>query len=168
MARFKKDKKRELAAMGTGSMADIVFMFLFFFMVISNMRETDVRVKFTMPAASEIQKLEKKSLVATIYIGIPKNKNENTLPPGRVSVQLNDQTVKQENLVGDVRDFIAVEKESRNEEDKNKLTFSIKADKDIQMRYINLIKGELRANNALKINYATVRKERGEHTSGEY
>jgi len=159
MARFKKDKKRELPALGTGSMADIVFMFLFFFMVISNMRETDVRVKFAMPSATEIQKLEKKSLVATIYIGIPKNPNENTLPPGRVSVQLNDQTIKQENLVGDVRDFIAVEKESRNEEDKNKLTFSIKADKDIQMRYINLIKGELRTNNALKINYATIRKE---------
>jgi biopolymer transport protein ExbD len=159
MARFKKDAKRELAAMGTGSMADIVFMFLFFFMVISNMRETDVRVKLTMPAASEIQKLEKKSLVATIYIGIPKSENENTLPPGRVSVQLNDQTVKQENLVKDVRDFIAVEKESRNEEDKNRLTFSIKADRDIQMRYINMIKGELRVNNALKINYATTKKE---------
>jgi len=166
MARFKKDKKRELAAMGTGSMADIVFMFLFFFMVISNMRETDVRVKFTLPAATEIQKLEKKSLVATIYIGTPKSKTENTLPPGRVSVQLNDQTVKQENLVGDVRDFIAVEKESRNEEDRMKLTFSIKADRDIQMRYINLIKGELRTNNALKINYSTVRKEHALH--GDY
>jgi biopolymer transport protein ExbD len=159
MARFKKDAKKELAPMGTGSMADIVFMFLFFFMVISNMRETDVKVKFSMPSASEIQKLEKKSLVATVYIGIPKSENENTLPPGKVSVQLNDQTVKQENLVKDVRDFIAVEKESRNEEDKNKLTFSIKADKDIQMRYINLIKIELRANNALKINYSTIKKE---------
>ena len=158
MARFKKEKKRELATMGTGAMADIVFMFLFFFMVISNMRETDVKVKLSMPAASEIQKLEKKSLVATIYIGVPKSDKENTLPPGKVSVQLNDQTVKQENFVKDVRDFIAVEKESRKEEDKQKLTFSIKADKDIQMRYINLIKVELRANNALKINYATIKK----------
>jgi biopolymer transport protein ExbD len=158
MARFKKDAKRELPAMGTGSMADIVFMFLFFFMVISNMRETDVKVKFTMPSASEIQKLEKKSLVATIYIGAPKHKNENTLPPGKISVQLNDQTVKQENLAKDVRDFIAGEKESRNEEDKQKLTFSIKADKDVQMRYINMIKAELRTNNALKINYATIKK----------
>ena len=166
MARFKKDKKRELAAMGTGSMADIVFMFLFFFMVISNMRETDVKVKLTMPSASEIQKLEKKSLVATIYMGAPKSENENTLPPGKVSIQLNDQTIKQENLVRDVRDFIAVEKESRNDEDKQKLTFSIKADQDIQMRYINLIKMELRANNALKINYATVKRER-KHTDSE-
>lgn len=162
MARFKKDKKNKLAPMGTGSMADIVFMFLFFFMVISNMRETDVKVKLTLPGATEIQKLEKKSLVATIYIGIPKSENENTLPPGKVSVQLNDQTIKAENFVKDVRDFIAVEKESRSEEDKNRLTFSIKADRDIQMRYVNMIKGELRTNNALKISYSTVKKERVE------
>jgi len=160
MARFKKDGKKDLPEINTGSMSDIIFMFLFFFMVITNMRETDVRVKLTMPAASEIQKLEKKSLIATIYIGIPKSPNENTLPPGKVSVQLNDQTIKQENFVRDVRDFIAVEKESRSDEDRQRLTFSIKADQDIQMRYINLIKGELRANNALKINYATMKRER--------
>ena len=158
MARFKKEGKKDVPEINTGSMSDIIFMFLFFFMVITNMRESDVKVKFLTPNASEIQKLEKKSLVATIYIGTPKSKKENTLPPGKVSVQLNDQTVKQENLVNDVRDFIATEKESRNEEDKQKLTFSIKADKDIQMRYINLIKGELRVNNALKINYATGKK----------
>ncbi|MDR2973023.1 MAG: biopolymer transporter ExbD [Bacteroidales bacterium] len=158
MARFIKEGKKSVPEINTGSMSDIIFMFLFFFMVITNMRESDIKVKFSTPNASEIQKLEKKSLVATIYIGTPKSKNENTLPPGKVSIQLNDQTVKQENLVNDVRDFIATEKESRNEEDKQKLTFSIKADKDIQMRYINLIKGELRANNALKINYATGKK----------
>jgi biopolymer transport protein ExbD len=159
MARFKKEGKKSLPEINTGSMSDIIFMFLFFFMVITNMRENEVKVKFSTPNASEIQKLEKKSLVATIYLGTPKNKNENTLPPGKVSIQLNDQTVKQENLTKDVRDFIAAEKESRsNEEDKQKLTFSIKADKDIQMRYINLIKAELRTNNALKINYATGKK----------
>lgn len=158
MSRFKKDGKKTLPEINTGSMSDIIFMFLFFFMVITNMRETDVKVKFITPQASEIQKLEKKSLVATIYIGQPKSKNENTLPPGKVSVQLNDQTVKQENFVNDVREFIGAEKESRSDEDKQKLTFSIKADKDIQMRYINQIKSELRANNALKINYATGKK----------
>jgi biopolymer transport protein ExbD len=158
MARFKKDGKKELPEINTGSMSDIIFMFLFFFMVITNMRETSVKVNLKTPNASEIQKLEKKSLVATVYLGTPKSKNENTLPPGKVSLQLNDQTVKAENFAKDVRDFIAAEKEARNEEDKLKLTFSIKADKDVQMRYISQIKEELRTNNALKINYATGKK----------
>lgn len=158
MARFKKETKKELPEINTGSMSDIIFMFLFFFMVITNMRETNVKVKFTTPDATEIQKLEKKSLVETIYIGAPMSKNENTLPPGKISVQLADQTIKQENLENEVKDFIARAKESRSEEDKNKLTFSLKVDKDVQMRYVNVIKTELRKNNALKINYATRKK----------
>jgi biopolymer transport protein ExbD len=160
MARFKKEGKKELPEINTGSMSDIIFMFLFFFMVITNMRESSVKVIFKTPNASEIQKLEKKSLVATIYLGAPITKNENTLPPGKVAVQLNDQTIKAETFAKDVRDFIAKEKEARNEEDKQKLTFSIKADQDVQMRYINQIKEELRTNNALKINYATGKKVR--------
>ena len=122
------------------------------------MREATLKVKFQPPKATEIQKLEKKSLVANIYIGAPISKNENTLPPGKVSVQLNDQTIKADQLAADVRDFIGTEKESRSEEDKNKLTFSLKVDKDVQMRYVNTIKNELRQNNALKINYATGKK----------
>ena len=158
MGRFKKDQKKEVPEINTGSMSDIIFMFLFFFMVITNMREAALKIKYSPPKATEIQKLEKKSLVANIYIGAPIGKNENTLPPGKVSVQLNDQTVKQEDLASDVRDFIGNEKEARSEEDKNKLTFSLKVDQDVQMRYVNIIKNELRQNNALKINYATKKK----------
>jgi biopolymer transport protein ExbD len=158
MARFRKEEKKETPELNMGSMSDIIFMFLFFFMVITTMREATLKVKFQPPKATEIQKLEKKSLVANIYIGAPIGKNENTLPPGKVSVQLNDQTIKAEDLAADVRDFIGNEKESRSEEDKNKLTFSLKVDKDVQMRYVNTIKAELRENNALKINYATGKK----------
>ena len=158
MARFRKEEKKVTPDLNMGSMSDIIFMFLFFFMVITTMREATLKVKFQPPKATEIQKLEKKSLVANIYIGAPISKNENTLPPGKVSVQLNDQTIKAEDLAADVRDFIGTEKESRSEEDKNKLTFSLKVDKDVQMRYVNTIKNELRQNNALKINYATGKK----------
>lgn len=158
MARFRKEEKKEVPELNMGSMSDIIFMFLFFFMVITTMREATLKVKFQPPKATEIQKLEKKSLVANIYIGAPISKNENTLPPGKVSVQLNDQTIKAEDLATDVRDFIGTEKESRSEEEKNKLTFSLKVDKDVQMRYVNIIKNELRQNNALKINYATGKK----------
>ncbi len=160
MSRFRKDGKKELPEINTGSMSDIIFMFLFFFMVITNMRETEVKVTTELPYATELQKLEKKSLVATIYIGVPKLPTENTLPPGKVSVQLNDQTVKAKDLENDVREFIGREKESRDEVDKNKLTFSLKVDDGIQMRYVNTIKAELRKNYALKLNYATRKKDK--------
>ena len=126
MSRFKSNEKKETPELNMGSMSDIIFMFLFFFMVITTMRESSLKVHFTPPKATEIQKLEKKSLVANIYIGAPINKNENTLPPGEVSVQLNDQTIKAEELVTEVQNFIGTEKESRDAEDRDKLTFSLK------------------------------------------
>lgn len=158
MARFRKDEKKEVPEINTGSMSDIIFMFLFFFMVITNMRESNVKVKLSPPSASEVQKLEKKTLVENIYIGAPISNKENTLPPGKISVQLNDQTIKPEDLKTSIRDFIIEAKAARDEVDKNKLTFSLKVDKEVQMRYVNVIKEELRANNALKINYAASKK----------
>ena len=151
MSRFRKEGKKETPELNMGSMSDIIFMFLFFF-------EASLKVHFTPPKATEIQKLEKKSLVANIYIGAPLSKNENTLPPGEVSVQLNDQTIKSEELVRDVREFIGTEKESRDAQDRDRLTFSLKVDQNVQMRYVNTIKQELRKNNALKINYAAGKK----------
>ena len=159
MSRFKSNEKKETPELNMGSMSDIIFMFLFFFMVITTMREASLKVHFTPPKATEIQKLEKESLVANIYIGAPINKNENTLPPGEVSVQLNDQTIKAEELVTEVQNFIGTEKESRDAEDRDKLTFSLKVDKGVQMRYVNTIKNELRKNNALKINYTASKRE---------
>jgi len=41
-------------------------MLLFFFMVTTVMRQTDLKVKVVVPQATEIQKLEKKSLVSYI------------------------------------------------------------------------------------------------------
>jgi biopolymer transport protein ExbD len=160
MSRFRKEGKKETPELNMGSMSDIIFMFLFFFMVITTMREASLKVHLKVPSATEIQKLEKKSLVANIYIGKPISKNENTLPPGEVSVQLNDQTVKAEDLKKDVREFIGTEKESRSMEDRDRLTFSLKVDKDVQMRYVNTIKQELRTNNALKINYAAGKRNK--------
>jgi biopolymer transport protein ExbD len=158
MARFRKDEKKEVPEINTGSMSDIIFMFLFFFMVITNMRETNIKVLLKVPTATEVQKLEKKSLVATIYIGSPISNKENTLPPGKISVQLDDQTIKPEDLKNSVKEFIISRKAPLDESDKNKLTFSLKVDKEVQMRYVNIIKQELRDNSALKINYATGKK----------
>lgn len=60
MARFRKDGGNSVPGINTGSMSDIIFMFLFFFMVITTMRESTLLVKIKAPQASQVQKLEKK------------------------------------------------------------------------------------------------------------
>lgn len=75
MSRFKKKGKKETPAINTASLPDIIFMLLFFFMVTTVMRETDLLVKVASPSAKEVQKLEKKSLVSFIYVGEPVQSN---------------------------------------------------------------------------------------------
>ena len=69
MPNFKRSGKKEMPELGTSS--DIVFMFLFFFMVTSQLRSTEVKVRVRLPEATEVAKLERKELASDIYIGSP-------------------------------------------------------------------------------------------------
>ncbi|WP_304039216.1 ExbD/TolR family protein, partial [Mesonia mobilis] len=62
MSKFKKKKSGELPAISTASLPDIVFMLLFFFMVTTVMRETTLKIEVKPPSATEVKKMEKKSL----------------------------------------------------------------------------------------------------------
>ena len=74
MAKFKKKGGKGTPAISTASLPDIIFMLLFFFMVTTTMREATLLVRVVAPQATEVQKLEKKSLVDYIYIGPPLKK----------------------------------------------------------------------------------------------
>ena len=71
MSKFKKKKSDGQPAISTASLPDIVFMLLFFFMVTTVMREVTLKVEIQTPKATEVDKLERKSLVSYIYIGEP-------------------------------------------------------------------------------------------------
>ena len=151
MAVMKKKGNKELPAISTASLPDVIFMILFFFMVSTTMREQEVLVRYKLPNASEIQKLEKKSLVSYINIGVPVTHMQakfGTAP----RIQLNDsfKTAK------DIGDFIAAEREQLNEADRAQMTTSIKADVYTKMGIITDVKQELRRANALKISYAAL------------
>ena len=71
MSKFNKKKKGELPAVNTASLPDIVFMLLFFFMVATVMRDNELKIKNELPAADQVEKLDKKDLVMYIYLGKP-------------------------------------------------------------------------------------------------
>ena len=85
MAKFKKDSKKETPAISTASLPDIVFMLLFFFMVSTTMREVTLMVQNNMPLATQIAKLEKKSLVSNIYVGKPTSQYQRLMERNPVS-----------------------------------------------------------------------------------
>jgi len=90
MSKFNKKKKGDLPAVNTASLPDIVFMLLFFFMVATVMRDNELKIKNELPAANEVEKLDKKELVMSIYAGKPNFGYKSNF--GTVSrLQLNDK-----------------------------------------------------------------------------
>jgi biopolymer transport protein ExbD len=151
MSRFKTKKSNAGGQISTASLPDIIFMLLFFFMVTTQMREVTFKVKMKLPEASEVQKLEKKSLVSYIYIGPPVQPK---LYGTNTRIQLNDQYA----TIDDIQEFIARERDARAEADRQMITTSLKVDGDTKMGIVTDVKQELRQAGAFKINYSSRKK----------
>ena len=115
------------------------------------MREVTLKVKFTVPAGTELVKLEKKSAVSFIYVGPPTDALRAQMGSG-TRIQLNDRYAEPR----EVMDFVAAERQGMtNQADQ---TISIKADQNTQMGYITDIKEVLRKSWALKICYSASKR----------
>ena len=148
MSKFGK-KKKGMPAVNTAALPDIVFMLLFFFMVTTTMRETDLKLENPrLPSATEVKKLEHKSLVSTIYVG--KSKDVTRHGSGFNRIQLNDKIATAE----DVPAFIINERSKVSEAEVPFMTTSIKADKESNVGTVIDIRLKLRDVNALKISYS--------------
>ncbi|MCU0392487.1 MAG: biopolymer transporter ExbD [Thermoflexibacter sp.] len=148
MAKFVK-KPKATPAISTASLPDIVFMLLFFFMVTTVLRETTLKITNKVPRASQLQKLEKKSLVSFIYVGKPKETNVYGTEP---RIQVNDVLIAPR----DIPRFVFQEKDNLDEAERDKLTISLKVDVETKMGIVSDVKQQLREADALKINYSCV------------
>lgn len=150
MSKFKKKKSGGGQTINTSSLPDIVFMLLFFFMVATKMRDVEMKVRTRIPKATEVEKLEKKSLVNYIFVGPPMKTEIYGETP---RIQLNDAFA----TVDEVQEYITLERTKVDEALIPFLTTSIKGDVDCKMGIITDIKQELRKVNALKLNYSASR-----------
>lgn len=117
------------------------------------MREQELKISISVPQATELTKLEKKSLVSYIYIGKP-IRSYQKLYGSEPRIQLNDDFKP----VNAVPDYIAAEREARDENERPFMFTSLKIDSDIKMGIVTDVKQELRKANALKINYSAKKK----------
>ncbi|MEM6297633.1 MAG: biopolymer transporter ExbD [Bacteroidota bacterium] len=153
MAKFKK-KTNTSQEIPTAALPDIIFMLLFFFMVTTVMRKSNMLVEQNLPKATQLQKLEQKSLVSYIYVGKPKDIEQYGDEP---RIQLNDALA----VPDQIPRWVIEEKEKLNEQ-AELITISIKGDVGVrgtregtEMGIIIDIKEKLRDANALKVNYST-------------
>lgn len=127
----------DMPGLNLASMPDLIFTVLFFFMIVTHMRHDDVKVRYQVPAGTEVQKLQQKSAVINIYIGEGK-------------IQVNNQLTDVEHLP----QLIEVERKKLSEDNAERLTVSLKADKHTPMGIIADVKEALQRSFALRINYS--------------
>ncbi|HED07268.1 MAG TPA: biopolymer transporter ExbD [Ignavibacteria bacterium] len=134
---FEKRRASTKQEIPTASMPDIVFMLLLFFMVTTTLRKVDVLVKFKLPEAKAIEKIENKRLISYIWVG------------NNGKIQINDGIVK----LDDVEPIMYAKRQALPN-----IIVSLRVDKGADMGLVTDIQQELRKAYVLRINYSTTLK----------
>jgi len=153
MSKFKKKRGKATPAISTASLPDIIFMLLFFFMVVTTMREAELKVKVVTPFATELTKLEEKSLVNTLYVGRPTEKYQ-AVYGTKPRLQLGDKFA----TVVDIPLFLEQHRVKVPEARRGQITSSLRVDGDVTMGIVQDVKTQLRKSGQLKINYSAKRR----------
>lgn len=151
MAKFKKkaNVKQEIP---TSSMPDVVFMLLFFFMVTTELRKTSIEVYQRIPEATQLRKLQRKTLVTNLYVGAPKKEEQYGKEP---KIQANDAFIEPSEII----QWVNSEKDKLPENERDQLTIAMKVDNEAKRGILADIETELRKGNARKVLYTTREKE---------
>jgi len=145
MPKFKK-KTNTSQDIPTAALPDIIFMLLFFFMVTTVLRETELLVEQDIPRSTQLQKLIRKSLVSYLYVGPPKDPKKYGSEP---LIQVNDVFIDTKSIVL----WVSQEKDKLSEVERDQITISMKVDKETKMGIITDIQQELKDANARKVLY---------------
>ena len=146
---FRRRRSRELPELNTASLPDLIFTVLFFFMIVTHMRDVDLQVRYEVPQGTELQKLTHKSAVTYVYIGRVKD-----APVDSFYIQLNNSLA----TVDDIKAYVESERSKMSSEDQPRMTVSIKADRDVPFGIISDVKKALQQSFALKVNYSAAEK----------
>ncbi|MDX1628574.1 MAG: biopolymer transporter ExbD [Fulvivirga sp.] len=150
MSKFKKkaSTKQEIP---TSALPDIIFMLLFFFMVTTVLREVTINVKQRIPDATQLRKLQRKSLVSYLYIGEPKKVEQWGSEP---RIQANDVFIEPK----DVTLWVTREKDKLDEVERDQITIAMKVDKEAKRGLVSDVEFQLRKANARKLLYTTLQE----------
>ena len=151
-------RQYDMPGLNTAALPDLIFTVLFFFMIVTHMRTDEMKVEYKVPQGERLERLAHKASVCHIYIGKPIG-----APDDSVRIQLNNRLATVEEIAA----FVRAERNRMSPEDAERMTVSIKADRDTPMGVINDVKRALRDVHALNINYSGVGKEDKKEERGE-
>ena len=158
MGRFRTKLHREVPGLNLASLPDLIFTVLFFFMIVTHMRDVTPQVHYETPQGTELEKTPNKSGIIYIFIGQPVDA-QGREQAGEMRIQLNDRFVS----IGEIEKEVTRERSQMSESDRQHLVVSIRADRNTEMGVINEVKQALRRAGALNINYSATSRSQQKH-----
>lgn len=153
MSLFTRPRKREVPGLNTASLPDLIFSVLFFFMIVTHMRQETLKVRYQVPQGTQLTRLTKKSTVSHVYIGEPSADMVSAMGKG-TRIQYNDKYVTPQELAR----YLAAERERMAPEDRERMTVSLKGDLHTKMSVVKEVKQALRQANVLRVSYSAAQK----------
>ncbi len=140
--------------MNLAALPDLIFTVLFFFMIVTHMRDVSPQVQYEMPQGTEIEKNARKTGMVYLFIGKPMDAADN-----ETLIQLNDRLVS----IDQIADAVNEERQQMAEDARRHMTVSIRADRDTEMGIINDVKQQLRKAGALHVVYSATSRNPQKH-----
>ena len=155
---FFRRREHRMPGLNTSALPDLIFTVLFFFMIVTHMRDVELLVRYDVPQGTEVQKLGHKSSVTYIYVGRLQTVGHDAAaaPRDTFFIQLNNRLA----TIDDIRAYVEEERARMSAEDQARMVVSLKADRDVPMRLIADIKQALQQSFALRINYSALERPR--------
>jgi biopolymer transport protein ExbD len=157
MSRFRQKQTREVPGLNLAAMPDLIFTVLFFFMIVTHMRDVKPMVRFQVPQGTEVEKARKDGIVY-LFIGKPVD-DQGDVVGDESRIQLNDHYV----TLSEIGAAIEQERSLMSDDARQHMVVSIRADRATEMGLINDVKQELRKAGALHINYSATGKQKTEN-----
>ena len=143
-----KRREHTIPSLNLAAMPDLIFTVLFFFMIVTHMRNVTPLVRYETPQGTELSKPSGKQPSLYIYVG-----SQDDSP---IKIQLNNRFVEPEQLAA------AIEKEKMNfsATERRSLTASLKADRHTPMQVIIQIKQALREAGITRVTYSAKKRKK--------
>lgn len=143
-------KKREMPVLQMAALPDLIFTVLFFFILVTHLREDNVQVKYSVPQGTSLTRMVPKQAIIHIYVG------EKLIgKQAQCAIQVNDRIVS----IADLPKAVLQEKGKMSDESQSLMTIVLKADGKTPMGLVSQIKEQLRSVGALRISYAATKRQ---------
>ena len=160
MSRFREKGRQQVPGLNLAALPDLIFTVLFFFMIVTHMRQVDPKVRYQLPQGTEVMKDVRKAGVVYIIIGErlavdAERSAARDRQQTATLIQMNDELVGVEEIPAKLNQL----REKMSEDERQHLTVCIRADRNTEMGIINDVKQALRKAGALNINYSALKRK---------